>query len=231
LVLEYLPKATNVKEFVQVAEIIFLLLEFDSSSITQWNIENTLGTITVLLSRSDRRPAAYSPKSSYKWACKLIEIVLRKHRIRLEGRYHLLVPALQTLLRRLCSDHPISRQRADGAVLAQYFTRLITLVCEPTAGAVPRAQQDNTLESVTDIAKRSAGRHMYLVLEAYVQLLLEGDVSNAVRDAIEPGMNAIFDITSAEVRRIMNDGMNESGRAVLRELFGMYTKFGKWTGV
>ena len=84
---------------------------------------------------------------------------------------------------------------------------------------------------VPDEAKRSAGRHMYIILMQYVKLQLETDIARPLRELLEPAMNSIFDITPPEGRKILNDAMNSNGRALLREMFRRYTKFGKWTGV
>ena len=72
---------------------------------------------------------------------------------------------------------------------------------------------------------------MYLVLMQYVKLQLETSVPRVVAEILEPAMNAIFDVTPPEGRRILNDGMDTSGRAILREMFKRYQKFGKWSGV
>lgn len=72
---------------------------------------------------------------------------------------------------------------------------------------------------------------MYLVLMQYVKIQLETDVPRNVREALEPAMNSIFNITPPEGRKILNDAMDGSGRAILREMFKRYTKFGKWSGV
>jgi nucleolar pre-ribosomal-associated protein 2 len=72
---------------------------------------------------------------------------------------------------------------------------------------------------------------MYLILMNYVRLQLEVGVRRHVREALEPGMNAIFDITPPETRKILNDGLDASGRALLAEQHKRYMKFGKWTGV
>lgn len=72
---------------------------------------------------------------------------------------------------------------------------------------------------------------MYLVMMQYVKLQLEADVPRRVREALEPAMNSIFDITPPEVRKILNDAMDGSGRAIVKEMFKSYTKFGKWSGV
>jgi nucleolar pre-ribosomal-associated protein 2 len=65
----------------------------------------------------------------------------------------------------------------------------------------------------------------------YVKLQLDSSVSSELSAALEPAMNSIFDITPPEARKILNDAMDASGRAVLREMFQRYTKFGKWSGV
>ncbi|KAG9257258.1 Urb2/Npa2 family-domain-containing protein [Emericellopsis atlantica] len=214
---------------VYICRTLCQLLENKPQAMTQWNVEVLLGTIASL--SSDKITGVSPPP--FIWMCKLVEVVIKKHRLRLEGHYHILLSVLQALLRNLIDEQP-STPAAEGPsqeTKAGAFARLVTLVCEPTAGAVSRAQPHSALDSATDAAKRSAGRHMYLVLMQYVKLQLESHVSRGVREALEPAMNSIFDITPPEGRKILNDAMDASGRAVLREMFKRYTRFGKWTGV
>ncbi|KAI8243733.1 Nucleolar pre-ribosomal-associated protein 2 [Colletotrichum sp. SAR 10_96] len=225
--IRYLTKAKTVREFVRTAEVLQQLLDIKSNSMTQWNIETTLSTTAVIVATDPTNLLDASP-SVYQWLCKLMEVIIKKHRLRLEGHYHILVSTLEALLGAL------SRQQTSAAVRAKHaahFTRLVTLVCEPAAAAVSRVQHLSALDSATDAAKRSAGRHMYLVLMAYVKMQLDVDVPRDVREALEPGMNSVFDITPIEVRKILNDAMDASGRAILREMYRRYTKFGKWSGV
>jgi nucleolar pre-ribosomal-associated protein 2 len=226
-----LLSTTNSKLFGQVAEILFMLLDFASASITQWNVESTLAAASTIISGPE---IERTPSDSQRWftrICKLVGVVISKHRIQIEGRYHLLVSVMQSLLGYVLTGHSKKWDTKTWVAHAQAYTRLVTLICEPMAGSVARLQQASALESATDIAKRSAGKHMYLVLMTHVKLLLENSVEKEVSDALEPGVNSIFDITSPEVRRIINDGLDANGRAILRELFGRYTKFGKWSGV
>lgn len=194
----------------------------------QWNIEVTLSTVSDLALEKGTN----GPTVPFAWLCKLVGTVIKKHRLRLEGHHHLLLTTMQALLNSLVTHQP--KSAADGTTqesMARLYGRLITLICEPTAGAVSRSQHQNALDSATDAAKRSAGRHVYLVLMQYVKLQLEADVSREVREALEPAMNTIFDVTPPEVRKILNDAMDASGRAILREMFKRYVKFGKWSGV
>ena len=236
MILDFLPKSRFIEEFVGVSRILYSLLDTEGISATQWNVESTLSTICVVCSKNTSGGKMRDVKRWYDWICKLVEVILKKHRLRIEGHYHLLVTAMQSILGHLLRG----RNKIGGASNeqawvptkeAERYNRLVTLICEPSAAAVTRSKKTNALESATDTAKRSAGRHMYLLLMHYVKLQLEVDVPHPVRMALEPGMNSIFDITSPEMRRVMNDGMDASGRAIIRELFGRYTKFGKWSGV
>jgi nucleolar pre-ribosomal-associated protein 2 len=197
--------------------------------MAQWNVEFTLSTVSDLASEHH----AGESTTSYSWLCKLVEVIIKKHRLRLEGHFHLLLSTMQALLENLISNQQAltTAEKVDQEAKAHLYARLITLICEPTAGAVARSQLHSSLDSATDTAKRSAGRHMYLILVQYVKLQLEASVSTEVRDALEPATNSIFGITSPEGRKILNDAMDSSGRAILREMFKRYIKFGKWSGV
>ena len=225
---EALTVVSSSTNFVHICRILLTLLERKPQAIGQWNVELLLSTVASLASTPGK---SFVP---FVTLCKLVELVIKKHRLRLEGHYHILLTALQPLLRNLIIYQCSTESTGDlvpQETKAQAFARLITLVCEPTAGAVSRMQFSSALDSATDAAKRSAGRHMYLVLMQYVKLQLENDVQRPIREALEPAMNSIFNITPPEGRKILNDAMDGSGRAILREMFKRYTKFGKWSGV
>ncbi|KAF6845485.1 urb2 npa2 family protein [Colletotrichum musicola] len=226
----HLAKASTVQEFKLTAEVLHQLLNVKANSMTQWNIESTLSTVAVIVANDPHHLLEASP-SVYHWLCRLMEVIIKKHRLRIEGHYHILVSALEALLGALA--RPFSPQHAASvrAGHAARFARLVTLVCEPAAAAVSRVQHLSALDSATDAAKRSAGRHMYLVLMAYVKMQLDVDVPRDVREALTPAVNSAFDISPPEIRKILNDSMDASGRAILREMYRRYTKFGKWTGV
>lgn len=211
---------------IHLCQTLFAVLERKPQAVSQWNVEATLSSVCdVCTSNQPERTSAL-----YIRLCKLVDVIIKKHRLRLEGHYHLLVTTLQALLETLILESEENNEAAQESK-AHAFARLITLVCEPTAGAVSRTQHQSSLDSATDAAKRSAGRHMYLVLMDYVKLQLTANVRRPVRAALEPAMNSIFDITAPEGRKILNDAMDASGRAILREMFKQYVKFGKWTGV
>ncbi|RGP67803.1 nucleolar pre-ribosomal-associated 2 [Fusarium longipes] len=218
----------------RVCRILRAMLEKKPQSMTQWNIELVLNTVSDLsLSTKPLDEQLPNERVPFSSLCGLVEVTIKKHRLRLEGHHHLLLSTMQALLQNLVINH--SATDTLGQTLheskAHLYARLITLICEPTAGAVSRSQHQSALDSATDAAKRSAGRHMYLIMMQYVKLQLEADVPRRVNEALEPAMNSIFDITPPEVRKILNDAMDKSGRAILKEMYKRYTKFGKWSGV
>jgi len=231
-------------EFILITDVLETMLDEQPNAMTQWNIELTLSTVSVLSSGVATHPVVSRTPKAYTRFCRLVQVIVRRHRLRLEGHFHLLVTTLQSLLHTLIC-HPFDENDkawAGGLVRepfssfeywpkhARAFGRLLTMVCEPTPGSVARSQQ-SSLDSATDAAKRYAGQHMYLMLMLYIKLQLEQNVPHEVREALEPGVFAILDITTPAVRRIMNDALDASGRAIMKELYKQYLKFGKWSGI
>lgn len=214
-----------------------MILDKKANSMKQWNVEVTLSTVSILCARAAQLSNDITGSSrTYELVAKLVEVIIKRHRLRLEGHFHLLITALQSLLRLLIVPIPSSSstQPADGLDLqekrAQLYSRLLTLVCEPSVASVTRGQQQG-LDSATATAKRSAGQHMYLILTSYIKLQLDHTISRAVREAMEPGVYSILDITTQEGRRTLNEAVDGSGRAIFREMYRRYVKFGKWSGV
>jgi nucleolar pre-ribosomal-associated protein 2 len=219
--------------------------------MTQWNIELTLSTVSTLASQTSTQALITKSPSIYPSLCRLVEMVIKRHRKRLDGHFHILITALQSLLQLLLSRSPQTTSTPHDAggtshlqqeKHAKLFSRLLTLICEPTIASVSSHNKKTTpgnggsgsgpLDSEKDRARRYAGQFMYLVLMQYVRLqLAHAPVPHAVREALEPGVYAVLDITTGDGMRIMSDGMDASGRVVFREMFRLYQRFGKWSGV
>jgi nucleolar pre-ribosomal-associated protein 2 len=224
-----------------IAQLIHYILDSKTGAISQWTVEVSLSMITRMCTRDSLKYQCENRFIAYDWLCRIVEVIIKKHRLRVEGHYHLLMTTLEALLRALLvgpGDSLIGRiqpameyWRSRQESNAIRFSRLVSLTCEPSAAAVVRSRTKHSLDSATNVAKRSAGRHMYLLLLTYVKLQLEIDVSGGLRDALEPGFNSVFDVTPTEVRKILNDGMDSNGRALLREMFKRYSRFGKWSGI
>ncbi|PHH64696.1 hypothetical protein CDD81_4137 [Ophiocordyceps australis] len=248
----------------RLGRVLQTLLEKQPQVMGQWNVEVTLSTVSQACYKT-----ADDAVVPFTWLCRLVNVTIRKHRLRLQGHQHMLMLTLEALLCRLValgpddldkeqddasprqqtssrgkgqddddaskgndSSRSISdKQQQQHASCAQQYTRLITLICEPPTSLVARTQVHGALDSARDTARRAAGQYMYLVLMHYVRLQLREVVSWRVREALEPAVMAIFDITTAEQRACMIDGMDISGRAILRDMYKNYVKFGKWSGV
>ncbi|ERS97929.1 hypothetical protein HMPREF1624_06100 [Sporothrix schenckii ATCC 58251] len=261
-----LPRASSVTECKLVAQTIRTLLMDDKAAgaMGQWNVDATLGAAASVvglkragtaLGNNDMVRASIV---AFDGACQLVEAVLKRHRVRLEGRFHLLVGTLQALLARLAAGHQdelkhksghstsTSRNSAKNSVAvswaaqAKRFSRLLELICEPSTAAVTMitSRKGSTgipaapLHSATDAAKRSAGQHMYLVLMTYIKLQIDGAVlSRGVREALEPGLFSVLAITPDGTRRLLNDAVDASGRALFKDLYRRWLQFGKWKGV
>lgn len=241
-----LLKARNWAEFSVIAKTIEMVLE--KKPMKQWNIEVTLSTVTTICSTGPTMTEeAHASERAYPWLCSLVEVIIKRHRHRLEGHLHLLITALQSLLRLLLipwqptitSSSPAqpptpattSTSPPDQQAQAARFSRLLTLTCEPSVASVTRGQAPGALDSAPDAAKKSAAQHMYLVLVLYVKLQLERPVPRAVRAALDPGVYSVLDITTPEGRRVINEAVDASGRAIFREMYKQYVRFGKWNGV
>lgn len=240
---------TPLEQFKNTARVLELALDKHAGSMTQINVEHTLAIIGTICSSAGPVPDPDKPDSSmagevFDVLYRLTAIIIRRHRLRLEGRHHLLLSTLQALLRVLLAN-PIKAKQTDSGFLhpswldtrlkarhGAKFTRLITLICEPSAASVARGKHNhNSLDSATDAVKRSAGQHMFWVIALYVKLQLEGDVSREMRKELTTGVHSILSITPENNRRILNEAMDESGRAIFRSLFTEWKKFGKWSGV
>ncbi|KUI59196.1 Nucleolar pre-ribosomal-associated protein 2 [Cytospora mali] len=237
-----LSKSGSAAEFVLIGQTMELLLDKKASAMKQWNTEVTLSTISTICATLPRTAEEVrSSPGTYLWLCRLVEVLIKRHRLRLEGHFHLLITALQSLLRLLIAPKTSLSSTNNTTTTTSLFTlqqkqavvfsRLLTLICEPSVASVTRGQAPGALDSAVDAAKRSAGQHMYLVLMLYIKLQLEHPVPRVVREALQSGVYSILDITTPEGRRILNEAVDGSGRAIFRELYKQYVKFGKWSGV
>ncbi|KAK3295539.1 Urb2/Npa2 family-domain-containing protein [Chaetomium fimeti] len=248
-----LVRTSTAPHFLLAAKAIHLLLDQNPACMTQWNIELTLSTVSTLSAQPSTQALISDSPRIYPSLCRLVEMVIKRHRKRLDGHFHILITTLQSLLHLLLSrpPHPTTHHQTEPTTNpstptshnhtqqweahAKLFTRLLTLLCSPTAASVSRggSQKPTGLDSERDRAKRYAGQFMPLVLMGYVrlQLRLAHPVPHGVREALAPGLYAILDITSPDGLRVLNDGLDGSGRVVFREMYRLYQRFGKWSGV
>jgi nucleolar pre-ribosomal-associated protein 2 len=114
---------------------------------------------------------------------------------------------------------------------AEAYTRLLTLICNPSVSAVSRPSS-SSLNSATKKARALAGQHMPFVLSAYIRAQLDMSLSmkQGIRGALVAGWYAIFDTMTVESRKALGEGLDASGRAILSGLVKDWLRFGKWDG-
>ena len=52
-----------------------------------------------------------------------------------------------------------------------------------------------------------------------------------VKEALLPGLYSILDVTPLELCRVMADALDANGRALWKDIYNNYGKFGRWKGV
>ncbi|PGH08557.1 hypothetical protein GX51_01076 [Blastomyces parvus] len=246
--LQCLIETTAIEPFSLATECIEMLLRNRSRSITQWNIDNCLGTFAIVISAQGPKIAGEYAGVIYSRICQLLGLVFGQYRQKVSGRFHLILPVMQRLLRLLFT--PSSRpQRSSRSHLtpppwadshnassvlhspshATQFTRLLTTLCDPTVSAVQRVQRsDSGLTDNTKKVKSLAGQHLqYLVME-YAICQLRGQLAPEMKAALMPGLYSVLDVMSKETMRGMNAAMDSSSRAVFKSLYDDYVRFGKW---
>lgn len=117
-----------------------------------------------------------------------------------------------------------------GVNEATAYARLLTTLCDPSTSAVAgkshRTQQQ--LTPATDKARRQIGQHLPYLLMEYAQCQLHSRLAPEVKEAMLPGLNAVFEVTSKEMLRMINAAMDASSRAVFKGMYEEYRAFGRW---
>jgi hypothetical protein len=251
-----IPHAGGCQPFLEADSFERLCLELDHAKLTlespnQYVVDDLLSALTLLTSPDapefETMPTN-GPSAIYQRLCSLTSVLLTRFRKRLGGRYHLLLPVLQGLLR--CLFRPIptpasSKQpqihhhqppwltNSDTEPLtaksATQYTRLLTSLCDPTASSVKHSRSPSAgLTDDTKKAKSIAGQYMqYLVME-YARCQLQGQLLPEVKAALMPGLYTVLDVMSRDLMRGMNAAMDSSSRAIFKGLYEDYQRFGRW---
>ncbi|KAJ5658568.1 uncharacterized protein N7484_002217 [Penicillium longicatenatum] len=237
--------STSIEQFCFAVESLALLLRVHTRALAQCNIDAILAAIAASASKVGPHISPEYAPTIFTRLCRLMGIVLGLQRLKVGGRFHLVVPAMQRLLSCLFAR---SRKRSRSAhfqsSLSQPFwlapleashtssyTRLLTTLSDPTTSAVLRPQAGASRDALNDEtkkAKRIAGQHLQYVVMEYAQCSLRGSLLPDVKAALMPGMYAALDVMSKESLRALNAGLDVSGRAIFKSLYDDYVKFGKW---
>lgn len=242
---ETISHSTSIDQFCFAAECLALMLRVHTRSLSQCNIDAILAAIATSASKVGPRISPEYAPTIYTRLCRLMGSVLGLQRLKIGGRFHLVVNAMQRLLGCLFArSRKRSRTARFQSSLSQpfwlapldaahttYFTRLLTTLSDPTVSAVLRPQANVSRESLVDEtkkAKRIAGQYLQYVVMEYAQCSLRGALAPDVKASLMPGLYAALDVMSKESLRALNAALDASGRAVFKSLYDDYVKFGKW---
>jgi len=166
--------------------------------------------------------------------CNIITALLNGYRARV--RLHLLVPLLQALI--TChfqvarpAEHTNGVNNTLNAGHAYLLARVNQLVCNPR-----RLRKHPKASDLVDEARKAQaqiGQYVQYVLHHYCTQVLHGTLSEEVREALMPGLWAIMEaieVNDADGTRVLATAMNNSERAILRNVYAGYTTGGKWKG-
>ncbi|KAI2790776.1 hypothetical protein POX_c03625 [Penicillium oxalicum] len=239
-----LVHSTSIDQFCFAAETLALLLRAHTRSMAQCNVDDMLAAIATAASKQGPHISPEYAPTIYTRLCRLMGLILNLQRVKIGGRFHLVVTAMQRLLGCLFARSRKRSRSGRAAVISQpfwlapldashatHFTRLLTSLSDPTVSAVLRSQPGMSREALTDEtkkAKRIAGQYLQYVVTAYAQCSLRGALVPDVKSALMPGLYAALDVMSRESMRAMNAGLDASGRAVFKSLYDDYVRFGKW---
>lgn len=179
---------------------------------------------------------------TYKGLCTLFGTVLAIHRKKLGGRYHLIVPALEGLLR--CLFVPYSKSSAKSGGLhavgselddthAATYARLLTMICDPTVSAVTGSKKKKAAQGLNDETRKArsiAGQHLLYLIMEYCNCQLEGRLLPAMKAALNHGLHAVLDVISPEAMRTLNAALSSSSRSIFKALNEDYRRSGRWQG-
>lgn len=208
--------------------------------ISQWHVDSTLAAISKTSSYIESMDQKRHAGPIFLGLCKLFNCLLVIHRMRLGGRYHLIISALQSLLQNLfvsyrkieASIRTISPPFSLGEAHAAAYGRLLTTICDPTVSAVtrPRKRSWHDLNDETKKARNIAGQHLQYLIMDYCNNQLKGRLNPDMKAALTPGLYAIFDVMSQEVMRTINAAMDSSSQSIFKALYEDYRRSGRWCG-
>ena len=225
------------RESMLSMQCIDLLLQKQPQIISQFHIDTLLSTVATTAYGFPSKQASTRTAKVYIGLCRLVIALLKFHRTKLGGRYHLILPVLQSLLRSLFIPYANSTATEQRSVFdkthAGTYARLLINLSDPSPSAVARPgnRQMLTLNDETKREKSMMGQHLQYLVMTYCECQLWGKLAaEGMREALELGLWAVMNCLGQEVMRTLNAGMDSSGRAVWKRVYDDWKKFGHWQG-
>ncbi|KAK7529558.1 Urb2/Npa2 family-domain-containing protein [Phyllosticta citribraziliensis] len=250
----YLETVENMRDLHAALNCIDTVLKEKHWLVSQYAVESLIESLSRLSSPVGPELPEDQASIIYTRICNTTQLIIALHRTRLGGRFHVLIPLLQRLLRCLfkfdmrqtnlgASLHPPwLSTRSDSSPMhvaqAASFARLITTLCSPTVSAVrgfhrARKRPANGHTELVDDTKKAreyAGQYVTALIATFCAAQLAGRISPESRAALMPALYACADVVGVEGMRAMNAGMGAAERAIWKGVYADWRRFGRWEG-
>lgn len=245
---ETLLSCSSIEPFCLAVEALDVFLRTQPRSVSQWNVDNLIAKLAAIVSPVGPKVPFMYAGAVYTRLCRLLGTLFGLYRKKLSGRFHLVLPIMQQLLRCLFTSTPNASAKSSSLISTQppwikgkastplqiehagQYTRLLTSICDPTVSSVElqRAGPNQGLSDNTKKIKSLSGQYLQYVVMEYANSQLRGHLAPEMKTALLPGLYAVLDVMSKDTMRAMNAAMDSSARAVFKRLYEDYVKFGKW---
>ncbi|KAL8826819.1 MAG: hypothetical protein Q9170_007260 [Blastenia crenularia] len=169
--------------------------------------------------------------------CRLFSTILALHRKRLGGRSHLILLAVQSLLRPLfipfttaeldsLGSSPINSSSYNATHVSAYSHILLQLADPPLSSLTSYGSREEglNLNDATKTAKSIAGQYLHYLIMTYCECQLKGRLEKEVREKLKPGLWAVLEVIPQEVMRVMNSAMGKEGRGVWKAIYAEWMR-------
>ncbi|KAF3902009.1 hypothetical protein AA313_de0202743 [Arthrobotrys entomopaga] len=242
------PSCNSPRKLSTFLDIIKMLLRERSASISQLNLEEILASLALVLSPHGPE-FNYSATNTDQFILPISSIVagiMSGQRLRIRSRHGLAIAVLENLLCLLFLPRPMGRKKTDKEIhppwlgrlgkwtvskdAAIAYSRLITMLCDPSTSSVRKNRKSDDLSSATVAARKAVEPHIPGLLRRYITLDISHHLTSEVRTALIPGLYAMFDVMQESTLRSLNMSLDGPGRVLFKSLYEDWNKFGKWTG-
>ena len=246
---------SQIIKIAHTLRLMCVILDHNPWAITQGHIDKSLSAVTWLTQpkKTDdggSSPNEYAAVAMIDQLVRLLSIIFQNHRTKIGGRWHFVVDALKGILRCLFRPYPnlptkdaiqqpqwIIQGSNDSGCLhtrnVDAFSRLLSAICDPSytalrSKATPTTHGRLGLNDASKAARAISGQHMQDFITEFFSLQLRGYILH--RDAIMPGMYAVFDAMGQDVLRGLNEGLDGQTRVMFKSAYDDWKRFGKWKG-
>ncbi len=237
---DYLPAAHDLATFHIAADCMEAMLRTQGKLKSQFAVDAALASLIRIASASGPGFPSECSDAVFTRLCHLMHQLVLLHQIQLRGRYHLVVQALQVLLGCLfVPDTRLARHvsmRPPWLTLplqpehARLWARLISSLCSPSVSAVTKRRKRSQPDLVDETRKARdyAGQFIRGVIEHFCKSQLSGRILPEVKEALMPGLYAGLEAMTPENMRAMNAAMDSSSRAIWKDLYEQWKRFGQF---